>query len=75
MVNSLEKGRVKSFYEKNKNGESVNENGDENGLRVDILQSSTNLVTVLVNRNRVKTEVIMGETAYSDLTPLINRCL
>ena len=33
---------------------SVNENGDESGLRVEILQSSTNLVAVLVDRNRGK---------------------
>jgi hypothetical protein len=41
-------------------GESVNENGDESGLRVDTASpSSTNLVAVRVNRNGGK----MGEKA------------
>ena len=53
---------------------SVNENGDESGLRVDILstrlqrcstagRSSTNLVAVLVDRNRGKNGGEAVETA------------
>ena len=57
--------KCKNGNENNEDGESVGENGDENGLRVETIQSSTAIVAVLVHRKGWKT----GEKEEMLLTP------